>query len=335
MYQANDSPLKTPDWQQELALAITNPADLVAALGLPREWLDAVESASKLFRLKVTRHYLGLIKHNEPNDPLLLQVMPGIQEHKVVDGFSTDPVEDKRAMVLPGLLQKYHGRALLTVTGACAVHCRYCFRRHYAYADANPLNQHWHRVLEYLASTRDIHEIILSGGDPLALSDEKLATILQDLQKIPHLHRIRIHSRLISVLPMRLTKDLLRLLSQTGKQVVVVTHINHTAEIDPVVHDTLTRLQHAGLTLLNQSVLLRRVNDDADTLVSLSERLFAAGVLPYYLHMLDPVQGAAHFAVGPERARLLAEQVASRLPGYLVPRLVREQADAGYKLPLA
>jgi EF-P beta-lysylation protein EpmB len=335
MYQVSDNPLKTSSWQQDLAQAITSPADLITALGLPAKWLDGMESASKLFQLKITRHYLGLIKHNDPDDPLLLQVMPGIQERMEVAGFTTDPVDDARSMILPGLLQKYNGRALLTVTGACAIHCRYCFRRHYAYADANPLNRHWHRVLEHLDSDKDIHEIILSGGDPLSLSDEKLATILRDLLNIPHLQRIRLHSRLISVLPTRLTSDLLQLLSQAGKQVILVTHINHPAEIDPVVSDTLCRLSHAGLTLLNQSVLLHRVNDDAATLVSLSEQLFAAGILPYYLHMLDPVQGAAHFAVAAKRARQLADEMASLLPGYLVPRLVQEQAGAGYKLPVA
>jgi EF-P beta-lysylation protein EpmB len=258
--------------------------------------------------------------------------MPAPQEHAEVAGFTTDPVDDARAMILPGLLQKYHGRALLTVTGACAIHCRYCFRRHYAYADANPLNQQWHQVLEYLAAEKDIHEIILSGGDPLTLNDEKLAIILHDLREIPHLQRIRLHSRLLSVLPSRLTDRLLQLLSQPGKQVILVTHINHPAEIDTIVQDTLLRLHHARLTLLNQSVLLHRVNDATDILVSLSEQLFAAGVLPYYLHMLDPVRGAAHFSVSREQALKLADAMAAQLPGYLVPRLVQEQPGAGHKL---
>jgi EF-P beta-lysylation protein EpmB len=237
-------------------------------------------------------------------------------------------------MSLPGLLQKYRGRILLTLTGACGIHCRYCFRRHYDYANANPTHTNWPRTLDYLRQQHDVNEIILSGGDPLMLDDVKLATIINDLTNIPQVQRIRIHSRLLSVLPTRLTEDLLSLLTDCATPIILVTHINHPAEIDNTVAAVLQTLASNGLTLLNQAVLLHRVNDQADTLVALSETLFAAGVLPYYLHMLDPVQGAAHFDVAREQAVQLAGAMAACLPGYLVPRLVTEVPGASSKLPL-
>jgi EF-P beta-lysylation protein EpmB len=224
---------------------------------------------------------------------------------------------------------------LLTATGACAVHCRYCFRRHFPYAEANAAADHWQAALDYVARDASIREVILSGGDPLALGDRRLAHLAQRLAGVTHLERLRVHTRLPIVLPERVTQELLDWLAGTRLRAVVVLHANHANEIDSSVRAALTRLESAGLVLLNQSVLLRGVNDSVDALAALSETLFAAGVLPYYLHMLDRVRGAAHFDVGETRARELHEQLAARLPGYLVPRLVREVAGAASKQGLA
>jgi EF-P beta-lysylation protein EpmB len=244
-------------------------------------------------------------------------------------------VGDLDAAAAPGLLRKYHGRALLVTTGACAVHCRYCFRRHFPYAEQNPGGTQWPRVLEHLDADATINEIILSGGDPLALSDERLAALAAALDAVPHLRTLRLHTRLPVVLPERIDEALLRWLRATRLKAVVVIHANHAREIDADVVAALARLRRAGAVLLNQTVLLKGVNDDAETLAALSEALFAAEVLPYYLNALDRVAGAAHFEVEHGRARALIETLRRRLPGYLVPRLVCETAGAPYKLPLS
>jgi EF-P beta-lysylation protein EpmB len=311
-------------WQSQLARAITDPAELLAALKLGEEWLPAAQAAARLFPLRVPREFVARMRHGDPHDPLLRQVLPLAEECLTAEGFGTDPVSDLNAMTVPGVLHKYQGRILLTATGACAVHCRYCFRRHFPYTDANPVADQWHAALEYIAGDDTIKEVILSGGDPLTLSDRRLAEFTRQLETIPHLRRLRVHTRLPIVLPERVNAELLDWLGNARLKTVVVVHANHAEEIDYSVQTSLGFLKGAGVELLNQSVLLRGVNDSADALAALSEKLFAAGVLPYYLHMLDQVQGAAHFEVSEAVARQLMTELHKRLPGYLVPRLVRE-----------
>ncbi len=321
------------DWRSELALAYRDAASLLADLEIPVAdipWLAASD-----FPLRVPRGYVRRMRHGDPHDPLLRQVLPVAQEAHIQAGFLRDPVGDGQALAAPGLLHKYRGRALLLLTGACAVHCRYCFRRHFPYNDAGSRPAAWKEALDYLAAQQSITEVILSGGDPLTLPDGRLSALARRLDAIPQLRRLRIHSRLPVVLPERIDTALLTWLGSTRLQTVVVIHANHGNEIDSEVAAALARLADTGATLLNQAVLLKGVNDDAVVLAELSEKLFAARVLPYYLHLLDRVQGAAHFEVAQDRALAIHRELLERLPGYLVPRLVREEAGAAYKLPLA
>ncbi len=325
---------QVPAWQSALARAITDPAELLAAVGVGAEWLPAAQAAARLFPLRVPRGFVARMRHGDPHDPLLRQVLPLAEECLVADGFGDDPVGDLCAMAVPGVLHKYHGRALLTVTGACAVHCRYCFRRQFPYTDANPAADHWSRALDYISRDDSITEIILSGGDPLSLSDRRLADLAQRLDAVTHLRRLRLHTRLPIVLPERVNDELLGWLGATRLKTVMVVHANHANEIDSSVMTALARLKTAGIELLNQSVLLRGVNDDAGVLMALSEKLFQAGVLPYYLHLLDKVQGAAHFEVEEAVAQRLMAELNRQLPGYLVPRPVREIPGAPGKVSL-
>jgi len=318
-------------WQQELARAVTDPAELVRMLQLDPALVEPARAAARRFGLRVPRGYVARMRVGDQGDPLLRQVLPLGDECAEVPGFGCDPVGDLAAMALPGVLQKYAGRVLITTTGACAIHCRYCFRRHFPYSEANPLGEQWQEALAYIAADGSQHEVILSGGDPLTLSDAKLSQLIGSLEAIPHVRRLRLHTRLPIVLPERVTAELCTVVAASRMQCVVVLHANHANEIDEQVIATLSGLRDAGVTLLNQSVLLRGVNDDADTLCTLSEALFAAGVLPYYLHLMDRVAGAAHFDVNETIARKIWTDMTRRLPGYLVPRLVREDAGAPSK----
>jgi len=327
------APEHTPDWQQQLAGAVRSGAELLRLLDIdPRQYTTLL--ADHGFPLRVPHAFVARMQAGDHNDPLLRQVLPVSAEANPADGFSRDPLAELDAMPVPGLLHKYRGRALLTVTGACAVHCRYCFRRHFPYSDANPAGTHWPAAIAWLREHTDIGELILSGGDPLSLTDRRLRTLTERLQQVPQLHTLRIHTRLPVVLPARVDTGLLDWLERLPWQVVIVIHCNHAQELDAEVHGALRALAGAGATLLNQSVLLRGVNDAADMLVALSRALFAAGVLPCYLHQLDRVQGAAHFAVSDTRALQLLRELRSALPGYLVPRLVREYPGAECKTPL-
>lgn len=326
----------TPAWQQAFAQAISDPLELLellelspAALGVPED----AAAARRQFPLRVPRGFAARMRPGDPGDPLLRQVLPVDREARRLPGFSADPLAETAAHPAPGLLHKYRGRALLVVTGACAIHCRYCFRRHFPYAESSGRGT-WDRALEHLAADPSLVEVILSGGDPLSVSDGQLAELAQRLAAIPHVRRLRIHSRLPVVLPERVDEGLLDWLTGSRLQPVLVIHANHPREIDGTVVAALDRLRRAGVTLLNQAVLLRGVNDDGAVLEELSEVLFAAGVLPYYLHLLDRVDGAAHFEVPEPEARRLAADLARRLPGYLVPRLVREVPGAEAKVPV-
>jgi EF-P beta-lysylation protein EpmB len=324
MIPASPSSRQPPPWQRALQQAITDPAELLAVLQLDPQWLEPARAAARLFSLRVPRGFVARMRRGDPRDPLLAQVLPLGAECDSVPGYVHDPVGDLAARAGAGVLQKYHGRALLITTGACAVNCRYCFRRHFPYSEENASRADFGPALELLSADPTVREVILSGGDPLTLGDRRLAALLAGLQEIPHLRRVRMHTRLPIVLPERIDPGFLAVWSEVRLQKVVVVHANHANEIDDAVRGALAGLRGTGTTLLNQAVLLRGVNDRPDDLVTLSETLFEAGVLPYYLHLLDPVTGAAHFDVPEATARGLVAEASTRLPGYLVPRLVRE-----------
>ncbi len=330
-----NAPGDQPEWQCQLADAIRDPDELVRVLALDAEQLPGARAAAKLFPLLVPRGFAALMRRGDPADPLLRQVLPLEAETRSQPGFSSDPLGEAGCSPVPGVLHKYAGRALLVVTGACAVHCRYCFRRHYPYVDLPRGRAWWEAACAHVASDETITEIILSGGDPLTLPDRQLAELVAAFAAIPHLRRLRIHSRLPVVLPARVDEAMLAWFARGRLTPVLVIHANHPQELGDEAVAACRRLRAAGVTVLNQSVLLAGINDDADVLVRLSERLFESGVLPYYLHALDPVLGAAHFAIPDARAAALVATVAARLPGYLVPRLVREQPGAPGKSAIA
>jgi EF-P beta-lysylation protein EpmB len=276
-----------------------------------------------------------LIEKGNPLDPLLLQVLPVADELRITDGYSKDAVDDQLFMPVPGLIHKYHGRVLLTLTGACAIHCRYCFRRHFPYGEASADYKLNTQVMHYLSRNTEIREVILSGGDPLMLSDGKLAQLISNLNQIPHIRVLRIHSRLLSVLPERVSDTLLEVLRNFKGQLVLVTHINHPNEISGPNQAAFKLLAREGYTLFNQSVLLNRVNNCVETLVDLSHKLFESQIIPYYLHQLDKVQGAAHFDTSQDDSRKLYRQLRSRLPGYLLPALVQDIPGEVSKSPLS
>ncbi|HTW73895.1 MAG TPA: EF-P beta-lysylation protein EpmB [Steroidobacteraceae bacterium] len=318
-------------WQRELAHAISDPAELCALLQLDaRSALQALAPAAR-FRLRVPRGFVRRMRRGDPRDPLLLQVLPGAPELLESPGYSADPLGERAVRRAPGLLHKYRGRALLISTGACAVHCRYCFRREYPYAeDADGA-----AALTAIAADSSIEEVILSGGDPLSLTTARLRRLTDGLRGIAHVRRLRLHTRTPVVLPERVDAALGAWLASLPWPCVVVLHCNHANEIDASVRAAAARLRAAGATLLNQSVLLAGVNDSPEALRALSEALWSAGVLPYYLHLLDPVRGTRHFEVSEPRARWLVAQLAARLPGYLVPRLARESGGAPGKTLIA
>lgn len=334
MISRNVAPWQPSPWQRALAQAYTDPHALLHDLKLDASLLD-VFPGQPCFPFRVPRGYAARMAVGNPDDPLLRQVLPLGAEALAAPGFHSDPVGDLAAVKQPGLLHKYYGRVLLVTTGACAVHCRYCFRQHYPYGGSNPLKGHWDQALAYIAADPGIAEVILSGGDPLTLSDRRLAVVTDALCAIPHVRRLRVHTRLPVVLPERVDAGLLRWLGTIPIKTVMVIHANHPNEIDAGVRGVLADLKAAGATLLNQAVLLRGVNDSLSALEGLSTSLFDAGVLPYYLHMLDKTAGTAHFEVPERHAAALVTSLQQRLPGYLVPRLVREIPGALAKVPLA
>ena len=334
--QTQSKPIATsqPSWQQLLTDAVSDPEELLKRLQLPASLLPELRQACRSFALRVPAPYLALIEPGRLDDPLLLQVLPQAQELVATPGYDADPLQEAESNPNPGLIHKYHGRVLLMTSGACAINCRYCFRRHFPYADNQLGKAQWQQILDYLAADPQIEEVIFSGGDPLATPDARLMRMLDDLEQLSQLKRLRIHSRLPVVIPQRLTDALLQRLHQSRLQPVLVLHTNHPRELAPELQQRLLNWRHKGVTLLNQSVLLKGVNDCAEILIELSQRLFDCGVLPYYLHLLDPVQGAAHFDIDEASAQVMAGQMAARLPGYLVPKLTRERAGASAKLPL-
>jgi L-lysine 2,3-aminomutase len=322
-----------PDWQSELRQAYRDPQLLLTALGLPATDISLAVPRAGQFPFRVTRAFAARMRPGDRHDPLLLQVLPLAAEDQISPGFGDDPIGEFAHLDHGPLLQKYAGRALIVTTAACAIHCRYCFRRAFPYADAAGRIKR-DRAIEQIANDSSIREVILSGGDPLMLEDGELEDLFNALSAIGHVERVRVHSRLPIVLPSRMTARLIELMSSYRYRVILVVHANHPREIDRQTADALMRCLRGGMTLLNQTVLLRGINDDADVLAELSQCLFEAGVLPYYIHALDRVSGAAHFEIAPHVALDLERQLRDRLSGYLVPRFVREVAGAAAKLPL-
>lgn len=321
------------NWQKELANAITDPKDLLQFLQLDPENFQSDIAARKLFPMRVPLSFAKRMQKANPNDPLLLQVLPQQAEFIEVAGFNEDPLEEHQAAV-PGLLHKYKSRVLFIVRGGCAVNCRYCFRRHFPYQDNSPNKQGWQQALDYIAQDQAINEVIFSGGDPLMANDQQLAWLIEQLEQIPHLKRLRIHTRLPVVIPSRITHELTQLLAQTRLQTIMVSHINHPNEVNQELSSAFAKLHQAGITLLNQGVLLKDINDDASILAQLSEALFSANILPYYLFLLDKVAGAAHYDIDEQSAVAIMQDLYQRLPGFLVPRLAREQAGKRSKTPI-
>lgn len=329
----NHLSLAKNSWQKQLAQSITDPLELLKILHIDAHHFHHFTQAHALFPIKAPRCYVDKMKLGDVNDPLLLQIMGTQHELSSPQGFNKDPVGDLHTMPVAGLLHKYPHRILLITTGACAVHCRYCFRRHFPYDENLSARNNWYDAVNYVQQHNDISEVILSGGDPLVLSDAKLADLISQLDNIPHLQRLRIHSRLPVVLPDRITDGLLQLLSNSRLDICIIIHANHRQELGADECDALKKLAQVA-SLLNQSVLLKNINDSVDAQIELNERLFSCKVIPYYLHLLDPVEGAAHFDVHEPQAIEIMQQLKVNLPGYLVPRLVREIPGEGSKVPV-
>jgi len=325
----------TRRWQDALKRAVRDPVQLCALLRLPAAYCESARQACRVFPLFAPLEYVRRMRPGDPADPLLRQVLPMAQELDNVPGYLADPVNDTAAVRRPGLLQKYSGRVLIVTTPTCAVHCRYCFRRHFDYHATPRTMDSWRPALDQICRDPTIQEVVLSGGDPLTLPDARLEWLIERLQSIAHLRRLRLHTRLPIVIPQRVTDELVTCLRSTRLTPVMVVHANHAAELDEDVAQALARLVDAGVPVLNQSVLLRGVNDAADTLIALSLRLLDLRVLPYYLHQLDQVAGAAHFHVPIERGRELIAAMRDQLPGYAVPRYVREEPGHASKTLLA
>ena len=313
------------NWLTILKNAISDPKLLLKALNLPEDDFEQSIAARKLFSLRVPQPFIDKIEKGNPQDPLFLQVMCSDLEFVQAEGFSKDPLEEQEDKnVVPNILHKYHNRLLFMVKGGCAVNCRYCFRRHFPYEDNKGTKQNWQKALQYIVERPEIEEVIFSGGDPLMAKDHELEWLIKHLENIPHLKRLRIHSRLPVVIPQRITDAFCRLLSQTRLQKILVTHVNHANEIDADFAHAMAKLKDCGVVLLNQSVLLKNVNDDALILKTLSDRLFSVGILPYYLHLLDKVEGATHFYLNDAQALKIYKELQRISSGYLVPKLARE-----------
>jgi EF-P beta-lysylation protein EpmB len=327
--------LRYRSWQAALKDAVRDPVELCRLLDLPPRYVAGAVRAARDFPVFAPRGYIARMRPGDPNDPLLRQVLPLEDELAAVEGFGPDPVGDRAATLSPGLLHKYRSRVLMVTTGACAVHCRYCFRRHFPYAEGPRSPADWEDALRSIADDSTVHEVILSGGDPLTLVDEHLAALVARLAEIDHVRRLRVHTRLPLMIPERVTDGLVALLRSSRLTPIMVIHANHAQELDGTTAAALAQLSDAGIPLLNQTVLLRGVNDDLESLVDLSERLVDLRVMPYYLHQLDRVAGAAHFEVDRQRGEQLVAQLRSRLSGYAVPRYVLETAGEDHKRILA
>lgn len=327
--QAQDS------WNQVLSGATRDVKTLLNQLDIPITDLNQRQQACIDFPLLVPQPFINKMKRGNPNDPLLLQVLPQASELESVEGYINDPLAEKHSNLQKGLIHKYHGRVLILLSTGCAVNCRYCFRRHFPYQENRIGKNDWQEILNYVAKDSSIEELILSGGDPLMLNDQQLEKFIKQAEEIPHLQRLRIHTRLPVVIPQRITNKLINILDCSRFDCVMVLHINHSQEIDDQLFSALSKLKEVGITLLNQAVLLRGINDTIDDQIDLSKALFKAGILPYYLHLLDKVSGAQHFDIEEAEAIRLHKQLLRSLSGYLVPKLVREEPGQGSKTPIS
>ena len=321
-------------WNQVLAGATKDVKSLLNQLEIPLSELNQRQQACLDFPLLVPQPFIDKMEKGNALDPLLLQVLPQSAELETVDGYINDPLAEKHSNLQKGLIHKYHGRVLVLLSTGCAVNCRYCFRRHFPYQKNRIGKNDWQAILDYVAQDSSIEELILSGGDPLMLSDQQLEKFIKQAEGIPHLERLRIHTRLPVVIPQRITNKLVELLHSSRFHCAIVLHINHSNEVDPLMIKGLTKLKTAGITLLNQAVLLAGINDTAECLIKLSKSLFKAGVLPYYLHVLDKVAGAHHFDIDDAKAKELHQHLLLNLSGYLVPKLVREESGKSSKTPV-
>ena len=320
-------------WQKDLRQVITDPKKLLTLLDINTDDYLQHFKARQLFPVRVPLPFIKRMKNGDFNDPLLKQVMPLSSEFIVTDGFTTDPLQEHDT-VAEGLLHKYKNRVLMIVKSGCAINCRYCFRRHFPYQENSPNKQRWQQALDYITVHTEISEVIFSGGDPLMASDEYLAWLVKQIETISHIKRLRIHTRLPVVIPNRITPDLVNLLSQSRLKSTMVLHINHGNEIDADLGKALEFLRDARIPIFNQSVLLKGINDNAETLIELSEKMLDNGIIPYYLHLFDSVQGAAHFDVTEEEAICIVNKMLATLPGFLMPKLVREIAGESSKTPI-
>lgn len=319
------------EWQALLSSAIKTPEALIEQLSLPKESLSTLKKAHALFPIRIPLPYARKIKTGDLTDPLLRQVLPIADELTEVDHYVTDPLNEAHYTATEGLIQKYENRALIISTSVCGIHCRYCFRRHYPYQEQS-LNAHnIEQILEVLANKPGVNEVILSGGDPLALKTPQLLSLCKKLTTLKQINKLRFHTRFPAVIPQRIDTELLEALSQLSTPIIMVLHCNHPNEIDDQFTQAMALLKQLNITLLNQSVLLKGVNDNEEVLITLSEKLFEAGILPYYLHFLDNVQGAAHYHVDRQEALTLVSRIKSSLPGYLVPKFVEEIPGAPAK----
>lgn len=323
------------DWQQVVTNTVNDLSSLSRYIDVPEQQLDD-RARSNAFAMRIPLPFVSRMRRGDIDDPLLRQVLPERQEMQIVRGLQEDPLQEAHFAVRPGLIHKYEGRVLLTAAASCPINCRYCFRRHFPYAENRLTPSQWQSALDYIASDNSIREVILSGGEPLLLKDSLLNTLLTEIEHIPHVELVRIHTRMPVAVPQRLTHALCQRLIDSRCKMTVVLHCNHPNEIDEHVQMHISPLVNSAVTVLNQSVLLRGINDNTDTLVQLSERLFDSGIMPYYLHATDPVIGAGHFIVADDHAQALAQELTHRLPGYLVPTLVREEPGKAAKtrLPL-
>ena len=321
------------NWQKELAMSFSDPISLLKYLELPQESFAEDIKARQLFPMRVPRPFADRMKKGDPLDPLFRQVFTSRSEFASAENFSTDPLQEQNNKQ-PGILHKYQSRLLLLVRGGCAVNCRYCFRRHFPYTDNHLNKQQWTKALDYIAANPQLDEVIYSGGDPLMAKDDFLAWLTKQIEAIPHIKRLRIHTRLPVVIPSRITTELVAWFTQSRLKPVMVLHVNHANEIDSRLAASMQKLKQAGVTLLNQAVLLKGINDTADEQIALNEGLFEIGVMPYYLHVLDKVQGAEHFDLPDNKAKALMRELIKRQPGYLVPKLVREIGGQPGKTPL-
>jgi L-lysine 2,3-aminomutase len=317
--------MQSLSWQEQLAQAIRQPNELLDYVGLMANSIGYSQQSIEQFPVRVPHVFADRIQKNNPDDPILRQVFPYIDEENDCEGYVNDPLSESNVQPVSGLLQKYNSRVLSITTGACAIHCRYCFRRHFPYQEASANGIHLKQSLEYIESDKSIKEVILSGGDPLTLSDRRLIELCQSLSQIEHVKRIRFHTRIPVVLPARITEELIKTLCKFGKTLIFVLHINHANEIDDAVIRNIKLLRQSKILVLNQSVLLKGINDTTESLIALSERLVENQVTPYYLHLLDPVAGAAHFNIDEQYAKNLIRKMHSTVSGYLVPKLVKEE----------